>query len=162
MKTILRASRHVVVVAVLGCLVMFGLATIVAAIAVANTVAEVLHGGTALSQLASVTAVAFKILDLFLVGAILYIVALGLGALFLDTKGALPAWFEIREFDDLKVVLWHSIIIVLLVSFLGDVLEWEQGTDIVFVGGGIAMVIAAVAFMQRDGSPRRDDGPRPT
>jgi len=157
MKTILRASRHVVVVAVLGCLVMFAGVTLLAAIAVANAIAEVLRGGTALSQLASATVVAFKILDLFLVGAILYIVALGLGALFLDTKGALPAWFEIHEFDDLKVVLSHSIIVVVLVAFLGDVLEWERGTDILFLGGGIALVIAAVAFMQRDVPPRRGD-----
>jgi hypothetical protein len=34
------------------------------------------------------------------------------------------------------------------------VLEWEKGSDIAFVGGGSAMVIAAVAFMLRDAAPR--------
>jgi hypothetical protein len=33
------------------------------------------------------------------------------------------------------------------VAFLGEVLEWENGVDVAHVGGGIAMVIAAVAFM---------------
>jgi hypothetical protein len=36
-----------------------------------------------------------------------------------------------------------------VVAFLGDVLEWETGTDIFFVGGGIAAVIAALAYMLR-------------
>jgi len=39
----------------------------------------------------------------------------------------------------------------MLVAFLGDVLEWERGTDILFVGSGIALVIAAVALMLRHG-----------
>ena len=156
METILRASRHIVVVAVLGCLVMFAGVTILAAVALANAVAGAFHGGTPLAQVATVTVVAFKILDLFLVGAILYIVALGLAALFLDTQGALPRWFEIREFEDLKVVLSHSIIVVILVAFLGEVLEWERGTDVLYVGAGVALVIAAVAFMQRDHARPRE------
>jgi uncharacterized membrane protein YqhA len=94
------------------------------------------------------------VLDLFLLGAILYIAALGLGALFLGTEAALPAWLHVREVQDLKIVLSQSVIVVLLVAFLGDVLEWERGSDIAFVGGGIAMVIAAVAFMLRDTTPR--------
>jgi uncharacterized membrane protein YhhN len=47
-------------------------------------------------------------------------------------------------------VLSQSVVVVMLVSFLGDVLDWAKGTDIVYVGGGIAMVIAVVAFMLRD------------
>jgi uncharacterized membrane protein YqhA len=155
MKGILRASRHVVVVAVLGCIVMFGAVTLYGAAAVALAVLQMVRGGASLAEVATVTVVAFKILDLFLLGAILYIVALGLGALFLGTETALPAWFEVRELQDLKIVLSQSVIVVMLVNFLGDVLEWEKGSDIVFVGGGIAMVIAAVAFMLR-GLPARD------
>jgi uncharacterized membrane protein YqhA len=56
----------------------------------------------------------------------------------------------VRELQDLKRVLAQSVVVVMLVSFLGDVLDWEKGTDIAYVGGGIAMVIAAVAFMLRD------------
>ena len=47
-----------------------------------------------------------------------------------------------RELQDLKNVLSQSVVVVMLVSFLGDVLDWAKGTDIVYVGGGIAMVIA--------------------
>ena len=106
--------------------------------------------GASLTEIATVTVYAFKILDLFLLGTILYIVALGLSALFLGAEAALPHWFEVRELRDPKRVLAQSVVVLMLVSFLGDVLDWEKGTDIVYVGGGIAMVIATVAFMLRD------------
>ncbi len=54
-----------------------------------------------------------------------------------------------QQLQDLKDVVSQSVVVVLLVAFLGIVVEWEMGTDIAFVGGGIAAVIAAVAFMLR-------------
>jgi uncharacterized membrane protein YqhA len=149
MKTMLRLSRYVVVLAVVGCLVMFAAITVYAAIAVGSAIVRFYNAGTALSEIAAVTVYAFKILDLFLIGAILYIVALGLAALFLDSEAALPRWFIVRELEDLKITLSQSVVLVMVVAFLGDVLEWEAGTDIFFVGGGIAAVIAALAYMLR-------------
>ena len=149
MKPMLRVSRYPVVVAVVGCIVMFGVVTIYAAVAVGSATLKILFGGYALTEIATVTVCAFKILDLFLIGTILYIVALGLAALFLDSEAALSRWFKIRELQDLKDVVSQSVVVVLLVAFLAIVLEWDNGTDIAFVGGGIAAVIAAVAFMLR-------------
>jgi len=151
MKAILRGCRYLVVVAVIGCLVMFGVVTLYAAVAAGSMVLQVLHGGLALDDIAHVTVYAFKLLDLFLIGAILYIVALGLAALFLDSEAALPRWFKVHELQDLKVVLAQSVVVVMIIAFLGDVLEWEHGADIAFVGGGVAAVIAAIAFMLRSG-----------
>src|SRR5262249_52598104 len=112
MGALLRVSRHVIVVAVLGCLVMFAAVTIFAAVAVVHAIVQMSRGGGApLTEIATVTVHAFKILDLFLLGAILYIVALGLSALFLDADTALPAWFEVRELRDLKVVLSQSVVV---------------------------------------------------
>jgi uncharacterized membrane protein YqhA len=151
MKPILRISRYLVVVAVVGCIVMFAVVTIYAAIAVGSAILKILFGGYALTDIATVTLYAFKILDLFLIGTILYIVALGLAALFLDSEAALPPWFKIRELQDLKDVISQSVVVVLLVAFLGNALEWEKGVDIAFLGGAVAAVIAAVAFMLRSG-----------
>jgi uncharacterized membrane protein YqhA len=64
----------------------------------------------------------------------------------------------VRELRDLKVVLSQSVIVLLLVDFLGDVLEWERGTDIAFVGAALAMVIAAVAYQLREMPAQREDG----
>ena len=150
MKPILRFSRYVVVVAVIGCLVMFAAVTLYAAVALGSAIVHFFGEPVALSGVATVTVHAFKILDLFLVGTILYIVALGLSALFLDAEEALPRWFKVRELQDLKVILSHSVVVVMVVAFLGDVLEWENGSDIAYIGAGIALVIAALAYMQRD------------
>lgn len=149
MKAILRISRHFVVLAVVGCLAMFAAVTVYAAVAVGNAIIHFYGAGMALSEIGSVTVYAFKILDLFLLGTILYIVALGLAALFLDSEAALPRWFKVRELQDLKIILSQSVVVVMVVAFLGDVLEWETGTDILFVGGGIAAVIAALTYMLR-------------
>jgi hypothetical protein len=40
--------------------------------------------------------------------------------------------------------------------------ERERGTDIFFLGTGVALVIATGAFMRRDVPPARGDGPRST
>jgi uncharacterized membrane protein YqhA len=151
MNGILRASRFFVVVAVLGCLVMFGAVTIVGTVAVVQAVIHTARGGFALDDIATVTVYAFKILDLFLLGTILYIIALGLGALFLGAEKALPVWFRVRELQDLKNVLFQSVVVVMLVSFLGDVLKWERAADVLFVGSGVGLVIVAVALMLRFG-----------
>jgi uncharacterized membrane protein YqhA len=149
MKTILRVSRYLVVVTVVGCIVMFGAVTIYAALAVGAGILKILFGSSALTDINAVTVAAFKILDLFLVGTIFYIVALGLAALFLDSEAALPRWFKVRELQDLKVIVSQTVVVVMLIAFLGFVLEWDAGMDIAFVGGGIAAVIAAIAFMVR-------------
>jgi uncharacterized membrane protein YqhA len=151
MKPILRACRYLIIVAVIGCMFMFAVVTLYAAGAAGNLVLEVLRGGFRLDDIALVTVYAFKVLDMFLIGTILYIVALGLAALFLDSEAALPGWFKVRELQDLKFVLAQSIVMAMLVGFLGDVLEWETGSDIAFVGGGVAVVIAAIAYMLRSG-----------
>lgn len=152
MQPILRASRYLLIVTVVGCLVMFGVVTIYAAVATGGAILKLRLGVDALTDIAAMTVAAFKILDLFLIGTILYIVALGLAALFLDSEAASPRWFKVRELQDLKVIVSQSVIVVMLVAFLGDVLEWEQGADIAFVGGGVAAVIAAIAWMLRSGS----------
>ena len=149
MNTILRISRYFVVLSVIGCLVMFGAVTVFAVVAGGNAIVDIARRNFSLDEIATVIVYAFKILDLFLIGTILYIVALGLSALFLDHRAALPKWLEVHEFQDLKDVLAQSVVVVMLIAFLGDFLEWEKGSDIVFVGGGVSMVIGALAFLLR-------------
>lgn len=151
MRPILRFSRYFLIITVVGCIVMFGVVTIYAALAVGGAVLTIHFGGYTATAIATMTVSAFKILDLFLLGTIFYIVALGLAALFLDGESALPPWFKVGELQDLKVIVSQTVVVVLLVAFLGDVLEWENGTDIAFVGGGVAAVIAAIALMLRSG-----------
>ena len=110
MKPILRVRRYLLVVTVVGCIVMFGAVTIHAAGAVGHAILKIGVGGFAPTDIASVTVSAFKILDLFLLGTILYLVALGLAALFLDSEAAVPRWFKLRELQDLKMIVSQSVL----------------------------------------------------
>jgi uncharacterized membrane protein YqhA len=86
LKPFRRMSRYFLVVTVVGCIVMFGVATIYAAVAVGGAILKMWPGGTAPTDIATVTVSAVKMLDLFLLGTIFYIVGLGLAASFLTAR----------------------------------------------------------------------------
>lgn len=87
-----------------------------------------------------------ELTDLFLLGTVLYIVALGLYKLFIDEHLPTPAWLEIGTLDVLKDRLISGIIVVMTVSFLGDVVTWQRSLDVLYVGIGIAAVIVGLGI----------------
>jgi uncharacterized membrane protein YqhA len=84
--------------------------------------------------------------DLFLVGTVLYVMALGLYELFIDDRLPLPAWLEIHDVDDLKGKLVGVVVVVLAVFFLGEAVGWDGERNLLWLGGGIALVIAALTY----------------
>lgn len=84
--------------------------------------------------------------DMFLLGVVLYIVALGLVCLFVSDKIPLPKWLEFHDLDDLKERLISVIVVMLGVYFLGVVLSGRGGLDLVWLGVGICLVIVALTF----------------
>jgi uncharacterized membrane protein YqhA len=80
-------------------------------------------------------------------GTVLYIVALGLYQLFIDQNLALPRWLKVNDLNDLKRDLIAVVVVLLGVSFLGEVVNWEGDNDILPLGAGIALVIAALGFI---------------
>ena len=87
-----------------------------------------------------------EIVDLFLLGTVFYIIALGLYELFIDTNVRVPAWLAIKTLDDLKHKLIGVVIVVLGVLFLGQVVSWDGETDLLSYGAAIAMIIAALTW----------------
>lgn len=89
-----------------------------------------------------------EIADQFLIGTVFYITALGLYTLFIDDRVPMPKWLRIQTIDDLKTRLIGVVIVVLGVSFLGEVITWEQSTGRELLGFGIAIasVVAALTF----------------
>ena len=88
-----------------------------------------------------------EITDIILLGTVLYIVALGLYQLFIDQNLALPRWLRVNDLNDLKRDLIAVVVVLLGVSFLGEVVNWEGDNDILPLGAGIALVIAALGFI---------------
>jgi uncharacterized membrane protein YqhA len=87
-----------------------------------------------------------EVVDVFLLGTIFYIVALGLYELFIEEGVGLPPWLVIRDLDDLKSKLIGVVIVVLGVLFLGQVVTWDGQRDLLRFGVAIAIVIIALTY----------------
>lgn len=87
------------------------------------------------------------LIDVFLIGVILLIVALGLYQLFIDENTTLPSWLKIRTLDELKHRVIGVICVVLGVNFLSNVAEWTGGKDILYLGVAIAVVLLALVLL---------------
>ena len=146
-KAILSASRYLVVAAVLGSLAA---ALALFAYGVAETgvvIVETLAKAEVSSKGGKALALAFiEIVDLFLLGTVLLMIALGFYELFIDSDLKLPEWLQIRSFDDLKNKLVGVVIVVLGVMFLGFVVAWDGSRDLLGIGAAIALVIGALTY----------------
>jgi hypothetical protein len=98
-----------------------------------------------------------ELIDIFLLGTILYIVALGLYELFIDATLPVPSWLQIATLDDLKDKLVGVVVVLLAVTFLGRAVVWNGSGQILPLGAAIALVIAALALPRwqrtKDGKP---------
>src|SRR5690242_5926090 len=95
--------------------------------------------------------------DLFLIGATLMIAAFGFYDLFIgriDANGPgmrLPGWLKMDDLNDLKARVIQMIILVAAVTFTDVVVESKAGLDTLYLGTGVAVVIAALTAFLRFG-----------
>src|SRR4029450_2915106 len=87
-----------------------------------------------------------RIFDLFLLGTVMLIMALSLYELFFGSDLKLPARLEIHTFEDLKSNLVTVVIVVMAVTFLGQIVSWNGEADLFGFGVVVALVIAALNF----------------
>jgi len=145
MKTLLNGSRYLVLAAVIGALLgaaalfAYGLVDTIAVIWQSLARGEVSGKGAKILMYAFI-----EIFDLFLLGTVLLIMGLSLYELFIDTDLKLPARLEINSFEDLKSNLVTVVMVVLGVTFLGQVVSWDGEREILGFGIAVALVIAAL------------------
>jgi len=84
-------------------------------------------------------------IDLFLLGTVLYIVAIGLYELFIDPTLPMPTWLRISTLDDLKERLLGLIAVLLAVTFLGSAVTWNGTSDILALGLAVGVVLGVVS-----------------
>ncbi|MFN2134616.1 MAG: YqhA family protein [Candidatus Promineifilaceae bacterium] len=88
-----------------------------------------------------------EMIDLFLLGTILFMTAVGLQELFVDPglKEVLPEWMSVDSLDQLKFNLLAVIVVMLAVLFLGVAAAFElnEATNILDYGIGIGAVVLA-------------------
>jgi uncharacterized membrane protein YqhA len=110
--------------------------------------ASVLRSGDYGPKAAKIMALAvIEIIDLFLVATVAYITAVGLYRLFIsNTRIELPARLKINSLKDLEDKIIGVVVAALAVAFLGQAAGSDEPAALLNYGGGIALVIAALAF----------------
>ena len=147
LKSLLNGSRFLVLAAVVGSLAgaaalfVYGLVDTV--VVIARTIAKREVSTTGAKQ---VMLYFIEIFDLFLLGTVMLIMALSLYELFFDSDLKLPARLEIHTFEDLKSNLVTVVIVVMAVTFLGQIVSWTGEADLFGFGVVVALVIAALNF----------------
>ncbi len=85
-----------------------------------------------------------EVTDAFLLGTVLYIVALGLYQLFIDATLPVPEWLRVKTIDELKSKLVGVIVVLLAVTFLAEAVEGQLGSELLDLGVAVGAVILAL------------------
>jgi uncharacterized membrane protein YqhA len=148
LRRILSGSRYFVIIAVLATFLASVSVLIYGGITVLSIIYEMFAHGQFTTTEAKHLAVEFiELIDLFLLGTVLYIIALGLYELFIDEKLSMPPWLVITSLDDLKGKLIGVVIVLLAVTFLGQVVSWDKSTNILALGISIGLVLFALGYI---------------
>ena len=84
-----------------------------------------------------------QLIDLFLLGTVLYLVSLGLYLLFINPDLPVPPWLHIGDLDALKGMIIRVVVVLLGVTFLGDIVHRDDQTDILELGIAVGVVVIA-------------------
>jgi uncharacterized membrane protein YqhA len=148
MKKILTSSRFIVLIAIVGSFLASFASLLAGGIRTLQILAEML-GMLGASKGLKVIAYSFvEVVDLFLIGTVFYIIALGLYELFIDENIAVPDWLVIHSLDDLKAKLINGVIVIMGVYFLGALINWDGKTDLLQLSAAVSLMVAALTFFQ--------------
>lgn len=150
LRRILAGSRYIVGIGVIGSFLASIVVLIYAGITVLSIIFDVFtHGLFTVEGAKHLAVECVEVIDLFLLGAVLYIIALGLYELFIDESLPTPAWLVITTFEDLKEKLVGVIIVLLAVTFLAAVVDWNGSITILYLGLAVGVVLFALALILR-------------
>jgi uncharacterized membrane protein YqhA len=117
---------------------------------VAFVVELVRHGAINEEWGAELRLTVIEVVDLFLIGTVLFVIAVGLWQLFFTTMMMpLPRWLLVHDVGDLERKLIGLVVTVLSVVFLGQIVTWDGQRDLLGFGVGIGAVIAGLTFFLR-------------
>ena len=153
MRRFLAVCRYLFVIPVVGCVLLMTGVVIMGMGRIFTAGAKLLSAGDFSAKAVKIMALAvIEIIDLFLVGTVAYITAIGLYKLFVSSSEIeLPMRLKIRNLKDLEDKIIGVIVAALAVAFLGQAAGAEEAAKLLSYGGGIALVIAALAFFTRQG-----------
>ena len=149
MTRVFGLSRYLVLIAVIGLLFAALAVFVFGGIATVIVIVESFAGGEYGAESARELSIELiEMIDLFLLGTILMITAVGLYQLFIQPSIHLPEWLVVTDLEQLKFNLLAVIVVMLAILFLGEAAGDLAGTDgILEYGLAIAAVLAGVALV---------------
>ena len=146
MGKLLGNSRYVIFIAVVSLLLASIAVYVYSGILTVNVVITAFQNGFNTEGARTFSSEIIEVIDLFLLGTVLFMTSVGLYELFVDPKISIPEWLSVANLDQLKFNLVAVIVVMLMVLFLGAAAaatNFENGLDLLYFGGGIALVILA-------------------
>jgi uncharacterized membrane protein YqhA len=106
-----------------------------------------------------------KAIDMFLMAIVFFVLSLGFMILFTSPETELPVqlptWLRVRNFMQLKVILWEAILTTLVVSYLAGLAEKKiEGTQMnfsVLVIPGVILLISLSLYFLTKGEKTKDE-----
>jgi uncharacterized membrane protein YqhA len=148
MNTFFKLTRYMIVLPVIGSF-LAALATICyGTYKVILVITEIFQGIDPEKAIKVISVSFIEVIDLFLVGTVFYIIAMGLYELFIDDRLELPDWLVIHHLDDLKSKLISGIVVIMSVYFLGVLVLGDPKIDLLRTSIAIGIMIAALSFFQ--------------
>jgi uncharacterized protein (TIGR00645 family) len=145
---ILRISRYLLVIAVIGSYIISAILIVYGAALLIHILIGIFTSqpqfGTNADRYLMLECI--QLIDIFLLGTAFYIVALGLYELFIQRLPSTPGWLIIHDIEDLKAKLLGVIVVILSVFFLEQAINWNGSRDILDLGIGEALMIGAIVL----------------
>ena len=155
LKKLLEISRFLLVLPVVGSLLLTVAVVVVGLGLILVRGWDLLQNPEFNDTMAKVLSVSvIQAIDLFLVGALGYITAVGLYKLFISQEEEqLLKRIKIEKLADLENKIIGVVVAALAVGFLGHAVDATDPQTILYEGVGIALVIGALCLFMKFGGP---------
>jgi len=168
LRTLFSWTRYLIWIAVIALLFATLAVFVYGLISTVTVVIEVFSEGVFGAEGARALSVELiEMIDLFLLGTILFITAVGLQELFVDPglEEVIPEWMSVASLDQLKFNLLAVIVVMLAVLFLGvaasyeltegvSIMDYGLAVALVIVGAGVAVFLFAKVHHMREDAER--------
>ena len=151
MKRVLESSRYIVLIAVVSLLVAAVATFLWGAVQTFFLIGKFI----ATPMDAGLIVPIVQLMDLFLLGTVLLVFALGLHELFIQ-KLDMPEWLVIDDLKKLKGKLSDVVILILGIKFLEKLIDSKSAQDTLMTGVGVAVVIGALVLFNYTSSKGAD------
>lgn len=140
------ATRFLAGLAVASIAVMATVIFLYGVVLTVRFIAQCFTNGASLLEGKTLILTSIELVDLFLIGITLYVIAIGLYELFIDPAVPTMPWLHIRDIDDLKANVLGMVIVILGVLFLSKALAWDGEADLLRFGAAIALIVASLTY----------------